>query len=56
MNSAQVRSREEIDRFVGSLEVLEPGLVPAHRWQPDSDVGDLDGAAVSCLGVVARVR
>ncbi|GAB2894805.1 SAM-dependent methyltransferase [Streptomyces deserti] len=32
-----LRSRAEVERFFGenSLEVADPGVVPAHRWRPD---------------------
>jgi SAM-dependent methyltransferase len=40
-----LRSREEIERFVtdNGLELLDPGIVPVHRWRPDH-VSDIDEA------------
>ncbi len=30
------RSRDEVTRFFGGLELVEPGVVPAPEWRPDS--------------------
>lgn len=52
---AQARSREEIARMCAGLSVVEPGVVPVHRWQPEPGIGELlDDASVSCYGVLAR--
>jgi hypothetical protein len=32
------RTREQVARFFGDWELIEPGLVPAARWRADSDV------------------
>ncbi|MEV0844516.1 SAM-dependent methyltransferase [Streptomyces sp. NPDC049954] len=32
-----LRTREEIARFFGDFEILEPGLVGADRWRPELD-------------------
>ena len=51
-----MRSHDEITRlFLGGLEILDPGLVPAHRWRPDTDLtGGPSDSEVSVYGVVAR--
>ena len=38
---AQVRSREEIERFFTGLELVEPGLEVPYRWHPDAETADL---------------
>jgi SAM-dependent methyltransferase len=38
---AQVRSREEIERFFTGLEMVEPGLEVPYRWHPDEETADL---------------
>jgi len=50
---AQVRPRHEVARFFEGLELLEPGLVLAHRWRPD-EPSELTDAQVSCYAGVAR--
>jgi O-methyltransferase involved in polyketide biosynthesis len=32
-----LRSHAEIRRFFDSFDLLDPGVVPVHRWRPDSD-------------------
>ena len=34
------RTREEVARFFGDWELLEPGLVPVPAWRPDAPVDD----------------
>ena len=34
------RSHQEIERFFGGLEMIEPGLVQLHRWRPGPGVSD----------------
>ncbi|MEU6351580.1 SAM-dependent methyltransferase [Streptomyces sp. NPDC047072] len=36
---AQPRSRSQIRRFFSGLQLVEPGLVPAHRWRPEAGSG-----------------
>lgn len=36
---AQIRSRAEVLRFFDGLDVVEPGLVVAHRWRPEPASG-----------------
>jgi S-adenosyl methyltransferase len=38
---AQVRSREEIERFFDGLEMVEPGLEVPYRWHPDDETEQL---------------
>ncbi len=42
--AAQVRSRAEITAFFAGLDLLDPGVVTAHRWRPDGTSGDADCA------------
>src|SRR5689334_11210777 len=35
----QVRSRPDIERFFGGLELVEPGLQVLPHWRPDADAG-----------------
>ena len=39
-----VRSKEEVRRFFGDWELLEPGLVPVSSWRPDEPVHDPEAA------------
>src|SRR5690606_7088066 len=36
--AVQLRTKEEVEVFFEGLEMIEPGLVPAHRWRPDGPV------------------
>jgi SAM-dependent methyltransferase len=49
---AQVRSREEIERFFTGLELVEPGIEVPYRWHPDAEterlVDDETFTDVSC--------
>jgi SAM-dependent methyltransferase len=38
---AQVRSREEIERFFTGLELVEPGVEVPYRWHPDEETEQL---------------
>jgi hypothetical protein len=53
-NPAKPRSREEVSRFFEGFELLEPGLVFAPLWRPESP-GDLlldqPGRSGTCAGV-----
>lgn len=48
------RSREGIARFLDSVELVDPGLVPLPRWRPESDVDDEHPYAFSGFGGVGR--
>jgi hypothetical protein len=39
----QARSRDEVARFFSGLDLLEPGIVMAHKWRPDVRVPALRG-------------
>jgi hypothetical protein len=38
------RSKEEVARFFGDWELLDPGLVPVSAWRPDTPVDDPEAA------------
>jgi SAM-dependent methyltransferase len=38
--SWQFRSGPQIERFFDGFDLVDPGLVPAHQWQPDPAAGD----------------
>lgn len=53
--AAQPRSRTEVARFLDGLELVEPGIVTAHRWRPDAAVDhELVDKQVSVWAVLAR--
>jgi hypothetical protein len=47
------RARAEVARFFDGLELVEPGLVRAPEWRPDSDA-DLDNPAAVWAGVAHK--
>ena len=47
------RARAEVARFFDGLELVEPGLVRAPEWRPDSDA-DLDNPAAVWAGVARK--
>ncbi|MEW2133166.1 SAM-dependent methyltransferase [Streptomyces sp. NPDC005435] len=53
---AQVRTRAEVLGFFEQLELVDPGLVPAHQWRPEvgSGPGVVDDRLVSLYAGVAR--
>jgi len=48
----QPRSRQQVERFLGDWEPVEPGVVPVRAWQPDVDPDDPTSAYY--WSVVAR--
>ncbi|HYY81385.1 MAG TPA: SAM-dependent methyltransferase [Actinomycetes bacterium] len=56
----RVRSLQEIERFFGGLDLVEPGVVSVPRWRPDppepgaAEAEPPSDAAVSVYGGVAR--
>ncbi|MEJ3658987.1 SAM-dependent methyltransferase [Actinomycetes bacterium KLBMP 9759] len=50
------RSRAEIERFFAGLELLEPGLVEAHRWRPGDEIGTVDVPVGDVFGYGAVAR
>ncbi|MBL7495594.1 SAM-dependent methyltransferase [Frankia sp. CNm7] len=54
--SGSARSRDEVARFFEGLDLVEPGIVPVHRWRPDGTIPEgLTDAQVSVYGAVARI-
>lgn len=51
----QVRSREEVFHFFDGLDLVDPGLVVAHRWRPEPGSGPslVTDAQVSLYGGIA---
>jgi SAM-dependent methyltransferase len=47
------RARPEVARFFDGLELVEPGVVRAPEWRPDSDA-DLDNPAAVWAGVARK--
>ncbi|RAJ68955.1 S-adenosyl methyltransferase [Streptomyces sp. Amel2xB2] len=52
----QIRSSSEVSRFFEGLELLEPGVVVAHRWRPEGGEAqsDVTDAEFPVYGGVAR--
>lgn len=52
----QIRSSSEVSRFFDGLELVDPGVVVAHRWRPDPDEEqpDITDAEFPVYGGVAR--
>ncbi|NUS44131.1 MAG: SAM-dependent methyltransferase [Mycobacteriaceae bacterium] len=51
----QTRSRDEFTRFFADLDLVDPGVVPPHRWRPDSIPSPAStDAKVSFYAAVAR--
>ena len=48
--SMTARSRDEVARFFGGMDLVAPGLVQVHRWRPD-DLPDPDAPASIWCGV-----
>ena len=46
-----VRSPEQVTRFFGGLELIEPGVVPVPRWRPDPSPFDPPAEVYSYCGV-----
>ncbi|MFI2031669.1 SAM-dependent methyltransferase [Streptomyces buecherae] len=55
---AQVRSRAEVLRFFDGLDLIEPGLVVAHRWRPEPASGPslVTDTEVSLYAGIGRKR
>lgn len=52
--TAQDRTRDEVAKFFDGLELLDPGVVPPHRWRPNIEPPASYDAKVSCYAAVAR--
>jgi S-adenosyl methyltransferase len=53
-NITTLRSRSEVERFFGSLPLLEPGLVQVHRWQPGSEAPDMGEEVAGYAGLARK--
>ncbi|MGR6921222.1 SAM-dependent methyltransferase [[Actinomadura] parvosata] len=53
--SHQLRTREQIGRFLAGLDLVEPGLVPITEWRPDGISEGLTAREVGIIGAVGRV-
>lgn len=59
-----LRGKDDILRFFGDngLELIDPGIVPAHHWRPDhrpwplSSPGPVDGDALAAMDDIDRIR
>ncbi|MDT3440973.1 SAM-dependent methyltransferase [Pseudofrankia sp. BMG5.37] len=53
--TVQVRSRDEVAALVpAGLEILDPGIVPVHRWRPDTDPDQYKDEEIGIYGLVGR--
>lgn len=49
------RSEEQADQFFTGLDLVEPGLVPMHRWRPDDDAHlAVEDAAIATYAAIGR--
>ncbi|WP_035839526.1 SAM-dependent methyltransferase [Kitasatospora azatica] len=52
--AVRMRTREEITRFFDGWDLLDPGVVPTHRWRPDGSLDpQVTDAHVSAYAAVA---
>jgi hypothetical protein len=51
---AVLRTRSQVERLFGDLDLVEPGLVPAPEWHPDVN-GDTAGGTSWVLAGMGRV-
>ncbi|WP_347176961.1 SAM-dependent methyltransferase [Parafrankia sp. EAN1pec] len=50
------RSRGGVEGFLTGLDLVEPGVVPVHRWHAEMDAGEeLADSRVNVYGAIARV-
>jgi hypothetical protein len=49
-----LRGHAEIARFFDGLDLLEPGLVQVHRWQPGSVASDADDQIAAYAGLARK--
>ncbi|WUI03536.1 SAM-dependent methyltransferase [Spirillospora sp. NBC_00431] len=47
------RTKKEVETFFNGLEILDPGVVPVHRWHPDQEASRLDDVQVTIHGGIA---
>ncbi|MFG2192100.1 SAM-dependent methyltransferase [Streptomyces sp. NPDC048639] len=48
------RERDQVERFFGDWELVEPGVVPVMGWRPDGDLPDDPNAAYYWAGVARK--
>jgi hypothetical protein len=49
------RGTEQIRRFFGDFELVEPGLVPKHAWRPGTGAAAADRSDISLGGVARKI-
>jgi hypothetical protein len=54
VNLTTLRSRSEVERFFGSLPLLEPGLVQVHRWRPGAEAADMGEEVAGYAGLARK--
>ena len=56
VTEGQIRSSSEVSRFFHGMELVDPGVVVAHRWRPDTGESqpDITDAEFPVYGGVAR--
>ncbi|PJE97140.1 hypothetical protein CUT44_14255 [Streptomyces carminius] len=52
--TGQLRSREVIEGFMDGLELVAPGVVPVHRWRPETSGELLENDKINAYALVAR--
>ncbi|MBL7497189.1 SAM-dependent methyltransferase [Frankia sp. CNm7] len=53
--AVQARSKAEIAALVpAGMALVEPGVVPIHRWRPDAGSGEYGDTEIGVYGLVAR--
>jgi hypothetical protein len=50
---SKARTKAQIEEFFTGFELLEPGVVPVHRWRPDDAAFAIDDSMVSMYGGLA---
>jgi hypothetical protein len=51
----QFRSRAQVAELVpAGMELVEPGITPAHRWRPDTDTERYSDQEINVYGLIAR--
>ncbi|WP_242889890.1 SAM-dependent methyltransferase [Actinomadura litoris] len=50
------RTKEAVETFFNGLEILDPGVVPVHRWHPDEESSALADDQITIHGGIAIKR
>jgi hypothetical protein len=53
-NTVRLRSHSEVLQFFDGLELVEPGLVQVHRWQPGSAAADMGDEVAGYAGLARK--